>query len=190
MAKLDYESHRPRGRRTPGAAGEPTGTRFSRYGGHVARIRPEVSEEEAAKHWHAPVILIGCAFAMYIALGLYWGGVQEAAIWGLVAVASGVIETVLLVASAFLVAALFNIGFGEFWFATLRLAAAALFSNAVGAIIPFLCLDSIVALIVFVGLAMKLLDLEFFEAALLTMVYVVVTLVVVVFVYMLFGDVF
>ena len=129
-------------------------------------------EGAEAKEYFIPAGLIAISFISFLVVSLIAGGTEEAAINGIVVMVVGVIDTVLLVAAAFATAAIFGIAFGEFKLAVLQLAAASLFSSAVD-MVPFPFLGTIA----FFVIVMWLMDLEFFEVMVFTVVHFIISVI-------------
>ncbi len=80
----------------------------------------------------------------------------------------GLVQTILLVIAAIIVATALKVSFGEVPSAILKFAAAALASGAIATLIP---VGGIVALFIFLGLIMWLFELEITYAIAVTFVY-------------------
>ena len=130
---------------------------------------------EHAKERQIPLALIGLGLALYVVAAFVRAGAAGVGPTLLAVMIGGVVQTVILVATAFLLATVLSISFGNVGSAILKFAAAALVSGAVAALIPF---GGIVALFVFLGLIMWLFELEVPYAVALTILYLVVSFVV------------
>lgn len=119
-----------------------------------------------------PLILIAVGFLLYFIAAIVHR--SEAGLFGtmLGVVIIGIVQTVLLVAAAFIVALLIKEGFDDVPTAILRFAAAALLSGGLSAVIPY---GGIIALFVFLGLIVWLFDIEMFQAVILTVVYMFIS---------------
>jgi len=119
-----------------------------------------------------PLILIGVGLLLYLLAAVIHPNDAGVFATMLAVVIIGVVQTVLLVAAAFIVALLIKEGFDEVPTAILRFAAASLFSGGLSAVIPY---GGIVALFVFLGLIVWLFDIEMFQAVILTVVYMFIS---------------
>ncbi len=134
----------------------------------TARIETDGSD----RPWLLPTIQIGIGFALYMLWALFFSG-TDVAMTGIVVMVIAVVQTVLLLGTAYLYVALFGINFGELWVGLLRLGAAAVLRGAVGTLVPVPLVSSIVFLIIIVST----MDLSFGEAVIFTAAYWVVSFV-------------
>lgn len=132
-------------------------------------IRAEHKQTSAKR---LPLILIGVGLLLYLLAAVIHPNDAGVFATMLAVVIIGVVQTVLLVAAAFIVALLIKEGFDEVPTAILRFAAASLFSGGLSAVIPY---GGIVALFVFLGLIVWLFDIEMFQAVILTVVYMFIS---------------
>jgi len=125
-----------------------------------------------AKEQKIPLILIAIGFSLYVLAVYLPKGASGVGPTLLAVLIAGIVQTAILIASAFLVGTLLSVNFGAFSSAVLKFAGAALFCGGIGAIIPF---GGIAALFIFLGLIMWLFEMELTYAVILTIVYLVIT---------------
>lgn len=112
---------------------------------------------EHATERRIPLILIVVGLALYAVAGFVRAGSAAVAPVLMVVILGGIVQTILLIAAAFIVAMMLNVSFGDFRSAVLKFAGATLASGGLGAIIPF---GGIVAAVIFLGLILWLFELE------------------------------
>jgi hypothetical protein len=122
-----------------------------------------------------PLILIGVGFAAYGVSALMHAGSAGVVPVLIAVLVAGSVQTVLLIAAAFLVAKFLSVSFGDFQSAAMKFSGAVLASGGLGAILP---VGGIVASIVFLGLILWLFELEVPYAIALTVVYFLLAIVV------------
>ncbi|MEL7240083.1 MAG: hypothetical protein AAGK78_14595 [Planctomycetota bacterium] len=176
MAKeLNYQGPDQPGRKlTPKERAQMKGT-MTPYG-TVSRSRPDTRKSghmdvEEPNRFIPAAIMIGVAFVVFVGYGLWEGGIEGAATFGIAIFIVAVIDTILLVAAAFATAAVFGMGFGEFKLAVVQLAAASLLSSAIGLAVPL----PFVGLVVFIMLLISFFDLETSEAIAFAVVYFIIS---------------
>lgn len=131
---------------------------------------------EHAKERQIPLILIAVGLALYAVAALVHAGTAGVAPVLAAVLIGGVIETILLIIAAFIVAFFLKVSFGDFRSAILKFAAATLASGGLGAIIP---IWGIVGTIVFLALILWLFELEVPYAIVLAVVNYVLTVAVI-----------
>jgi hypothetical protein len=119
-----------------------------------------------------PLTLIGIGVALYVVAALVHTGTAGVmptlvALW-----IGGMINCVIMLVVAFIVAALFSVSFGDIPSAILNFAAASLCAGAITALIP---MGWIIALFVFLGIIMWLFELEMTYAVTFTVIYLFVS---------------
>jgi hypothetical protein len=122
-----------------------------------------------------PQILIGLGLVCYAIAAFVHAGTRGV-MPVLTAVAIGaLIQTILLICAAFIVAAVLNVSFGDFNSAVVKFSGATLASGGLGAIIP---MGGIVSSVVFLALILWLFELELPYAIALTVVDFLLTFAV------------
>ena len=130
---------------------------------------------EHATERRIPLILIAVGLVLYAVAAFIYAGTRGVLPVLLIVIVGGFIQTVLLIAAAYLVATFFSVSFGDFRSAILKFAGAALASGGLGAVIP---LGGIVASFTFLGLIIWLFELELPYAIALSVAYFVLSLIV------------
>jgi hypothetical protein len=127
------------------------------------------------KEKQIPLVLIVVGALLYVLGAVVVGGSGDA-LPTLIAVAVGAtIQTVILIVSAFIVAAILNVSFGDSKSAILKFAAASLVAGGVASLIP---MGWIIGLFLFLGLVVWLFELEIIYAVVLTVVYIAVSILI------------
>ena len=122
-----------------------------------------------------PSVLIVIGAALYVAAAFLYGSKAGVGATLLAISIGGAIQTGLLIAAAFLTASLLQISFGDLKAAALKFAGASLVGGGLATLIPF---GNFLALFVFLGLVMWLFEVDFKEAGLLTVIYIVISFAV------------
>src|SRR4051812_35859224 len=118
----------------------------SRYLSRTLVLNPEVTLSEHATERQIPLILIAVGLALYAVAAFMHAGTRGVAPVLFIVTIGAIIQTVLLILAAYLVATFLSVSFGDFRSAMLKFAGAALASGGLGAIIP---VGGIVASVVF-----------------------------------------
>jgi hypothetical protein len=132
---------------------------------------------EHATERQIPLILIAVGLCLYAIAAFVHAGAVGVGVLMVAVIIGGIMQTVLLIGAAFLVATFLSVSFGDFRSAILKFAGAALAAGGIGAVIPF---GGIVAAFVFLGLIFWLFDLEVPYAVALAVVYWVLSALVIV----------
>ncbi len=118
-----------------------------------------------------PLILIAAGILLYLLGALIHAGTAGILPTFTAVIELGVLQTVLLVVAAIIVATVLKIGFGDVGSAALKFAGAALFCGAISSVIP---MGWLVADVVFLGLVAWLFEIEITYAIVLAFVYFLV----------------
>ena len=128
-----------------------------------------------ASERQVPLALIVVGLALYAVGAMMHSGSQGVAAVLPVVIVGGMIQTILMILAAFVVASMLKVSFGDFRSAALKFAGAALASGGLGAVIP---LGGLLAALVFLCLIIWLFELEVSYAAVFTVIYFVLALLV------------
>jgi hypothetical protein len=119
-----------------------------------------------------PLALIGVGVALYVIAALVRTGSSGVMPTLFILWIAGMINCVIMLVVAFVVAALFSVSFGDIPSAILNFAAASLVAGGIAALIP---MGWIIALFVFLGIIMWLFELEMTYAVAFTVIYLFVS---------------
>jgi hypothetical protein len=130
---------------------------------------------EHATERQIPQILIGVGLACYAISAFVHAGTRGVMPVLTVVAIGALIQTILLISAAFIVASFLSVSFGDFNSAIVKFCAATLLSGGLGAIIP---MGGIVSAVIFLALILWLFELELPYAIALTVVYFLLTIAV------------
>lgn len=122
-----------------------------------------------------PFVLIGVGIVLYVVAAIVHAGTAGVAPVLTAVLIGGSVQTILLIAAAFVVSSLLSVSFGDFRAAVLKFSAAVLASGGLGAILP---VWGFLATVVFFALILWLFELEVPYAIALTVVYFAISLLV------------
>jgi hypothetical protein len=128
-------------------------------------------DEQATRQWLVPVIMLGACAVLWMGVAMVQGGVRAGAVLGIGYLVAVIIEAVLALIAAYIVAA-FGIGFGELWMGLLKLAAIVMVATTIAA--PFGCAGIFIYIGALVVMLTTMLDLERWEAGVFVAVLIAV----------------
>lgn len=131
-----------------------------------------------------PLLLAAAGIVLYAVAAVTHAGAGGVPLVLFAVLVGAIIQTVLLIAAAFLASAVLNIGFGDLNAAVLKFAGITLFSGAIAALFP---LGGLIGSVLFLVLLLWLFDLEWQYAFALGIAYYVVSLLAAVIIRGLFG---